>query len=383
MTNTIECHLCDFVGHTLLEHLPIVHNLSTRDYLLRFEGAATVSPEFQKKFQLLMNSAPERKPPEPLFRVGEVPFRINPEVPLEACLSLPEHYRFPQHGELATDLQHASASLSSGRSIYLSGISGSGKDAFIHALSYYTRRPAEVFQIQPGADISHWLYSRSFNNEGTYWEEGKLLKCLRDGYKTSSGKVVPYLVLISDLDRADASQIEILRLILDSIQKRVKGPGGVTHPVLPGTQIVATANTTGGGDNRGQYLSANPIDSSIISRFESGFEFHWMDWADEKLIVEKKFPHLFKKEPEALRVMGKVTKKLREAINQEDISCDFSHRDLCSWLQHAEDLLTTWLSPPKYLLKVSMRAWTDRLPDRETQLEAKRLIDAILDGGAL
>jgi len=379
----IKCNLCNYTGHSLLEHLPSIHNISTEDYLKQYVGAPTISRAFYDRLILLKKERPQIKQPKAIFQIGRIPFEVHTEVPPEVCLPLPEHYRFPQFGKLKKDIQHAAVSLSSGRSIYISGISGSGKDAFIHALSFYTRRPSIAFQIQPGADISHWLFARAFNNEGTYWEEGKLLQCLRDGYTTSSGKRVPYLVLISDLDRADKSQVESLRLILDSIQKRVKGPGGVTYPVLEGTQIVSTANTTGGGDNRGHYISANPLDSSIISRFEAGFEFHWLNWKDEEVIIKSKFPHLAEKKPECFSTMKTIVETLRTAIQKEELFCDFSHRDLCSWLQHAEDLLLKLPAVPKLLLKKSQRAWTDRLPDPETKLEALRIIDALIDGGSI
>lgn len=378
----IKCNLCGYEGHQLLEHVSVEHGIQADEYLQKYPGEPTVSQEFHKLLNNFLKNAPKPKKPEPKFRIGKIEFEVHTEVPFSKCLPLPEHYMFPKYGKLNGDIFHAALALARNRSIYISGISGSGKDAFIHALSFYTRRPTELFQIAPNTDISHWLFSRSFTTEGTGWEEGSLLTCLRDGFTTPSGKVIPYLILISDLDRADKSQVEILRLILDSIQGRVKGPKGITYPILPGTQIVATANTTGGGDNRGQYISANPLDSSILSRFHAGFEFHWMDWRDEEEIVRIKFPILTEKYPSIFSEIGQVVTRLREAIRREELFCDFSHRSLCSWLQHAEDYIVTMNTIPKTLLKITQRAWIDRLPDEETKLQAQRLIDPDMEGGA-
>jgi len=366
----------------LLDHLPLKHEISAEEYLVQFKGSPTISLEFSRKLEEFRKNSHKAERPRPKFHVGNIPFEIHLGVPEKDCLPLPEHYMFPTRGKLLKDITHASISLASGRSLYISGISGSGKDAFIHALSHYTRRPTELFQITPNSDISSWLYSRAFDEKGTRWEEGRLLTCVRDGYTNPMGQVIPYLILLSDLDRADKSQIEILRLILDSIQGRIKGPKGETYPILPGTQIVATANTTGGGDNRGQYISANPLDSSIISRFHAGFEFHWLDWEDEKLILEKKFPTLIEKVPHILEEMEVIVESLRAAIMEEELFCDFSHRDLCSWLQHAEDYLIH-KGLPKKLLRITQRAWIDRLPDQETKIKAKRIIDPKIKGGSV
>lgn len=233
-----------------------------------------------------------------------------------------------------------------------------------------TQTPTVIRQTKPGTDIESWFFSRGFNEAGTFWEEGTVLKALRDGYICEDGTVVPYLLLISDFDRADREQAEHLRLVTDSIQGRVDGPAGITYRVLPGTRIVATGNTAGAGDDRGRMISANPIDASLLDRFERKFQFHWMDWADEETIVKAKFPVLTQRCPEIFGKVGNITNVLRKAILDGELYAEFSHRGVCAILGHSQDILMSRAYSSrnmKNLLKLGVRAWIDGLPDQENR----------------
>jgi hypothetical protein len=209
-----------------------------------------------------------------------------------------------------------------------------------------------------------------------------MLKALRDGYTTTTGRKIPQLILITDFDRASKDQAESMRLVMDSISGRVKGPNGSMYPVLRGTQIVVTANTAGGGDSRGRMTSANVIDGSILDRFERAFEFHWMDWRDEGTIVREKYPLLLGKAPEVFDQVGRATEALRKAIHDESLYAEFSHRAVCAWLGHAEDIIAVEPVAPKNLLRRAFRVVADKMPDPETRTEAVRIIDPHLKGGA-
>jgi len=284
---------------------------------------------------------------------------------------------------LGDDIQHALTALKFHRSQYIWGMPGAGKDALFHAWSALTRTPAIFRQVKPGTDIEAWFFSRAFNEKGTYWEEGAVLKALRDGYKTLSGRVIPYLILITDFDRADREQGEHLRLITDSILGRVDGPAGSVYTVYPETYIVATANTAGSGDDRGRMISANPIDAALLDRFERKFQFHWMEWDDEEPIVKSKFPLLYERCPSSFSQVGKATASLRDAIHKEKLYAEFSHRAVCAWLGHMEDIVAMTGKVPKDLVKRGARAFLDGMPDEHTRLEAERLIDPHIKGGVV
>ena len=385
----LTCAIC---GHTELDwlgdHIFEVHGVTTEQYLSEHPGAPVTSTRLMERMAKEQANTKRRGPlaPETLsVSMANLDFRVHPNVPASACLPMPPSYTLPRHGELGKDVTNALVALHRRRSTYVWGLPGSGKDALYHAWSAMTRTPAIIRPVVPGTDIESWFFSRGFDENGTTWEEGEVLIALRDGYLTPNGERIPYLFLVSDLDRADQSQAEHMRLITDSIQGRINGARGVSFPVLPGTVIVATANTAGGGDIRGRMVSSKPLDASILDRFERKFQFHWMDWKDEEPIVRAKFPLLVEKTPWVFPPMGRVTSALRKAIEGDELHAEFSHRGLCSILGHAEDLLVCNgdKKVPKNLLQRAARAWLDGLPDPDTRLEAVKMMDPHLKGGMI
>jgi MoxR-like ATPase len=383
-TFDIPCRICgESVPDYLEAHVTSKHQITLTAYVARFPGAPTVSDRLLARFRTGTKDVHREHPSlnDLTLKIGSVNFPVNINVPLEACLPMPDHYRLPVYGDLSDDVQHALIALRFGRSTYIHGMPGSGKDGLFHAVSVMTRMPALIEQVAPGTDIESWFFSRSFNEKGTFWEEGAVLKALRDGYECPNGDRVPYMLLVTDFDRADREQGEHLRLILDSIQGRVKGPAGRIYKVFPGTRIVVTANTAGGGDERGRMTSANPIDASLLDRFEVKIIFHMMDWRDEGEICKKKFPHLHEKHSQAWPKMASVTKAIREAIKNDDLHGEFSHRGVCAILRHAEDILKAngnRVDPRlmNQLMARASRVWVDGLPDESTREEAWKLLDA-------
>lgn len=346
------------------------------------------------------DSGDVREPPPPpqnlTVNFAGIEHPVNPNVPANVCLSEPWHYRIPKFGPLAEDIYLASLALQKRRSVYIYGSQGTGKDGFVHAWSARTRTPSpEPFQMIPNVDLQPWLWTRSMSKEGTYWEEGLLLKYARDGYPTIQGPV-PALILLTDFDRATKSQAEFMRMLLDTIEGRIPRPDGGAWPVFPGTVFAATANTAGMGDETGRYTSTSIIDATILSRFQRKVKFHLMDWRDEEPILRVKFP-LFAQKMDAelkgsrdsqgawVRGLGAATQVLREKIEAGDIFADFSHRELCNWVGAAADLLSLHprRNPRKGLMKMAGRMVFDGFPDEQTRLKALRLLNPLIKDGML
>lgn len=382
------CAICGHRSHWLKPHLEKAHGLTVEQYLKKHPGAPTASEEVFEQLQNKARGIRRREPPSEFdlkidFLGFEVP--VNPDVPKEACLPLPDHYRFAEHGLLRADMVDAAVSILRGRTGLIFGPPGTGKDAFVHAISSLARRPALMKQIQPAADINSWFYSRSFDQEGTDWEYGTLFKAITEGYLVTegprAGQRIPYLILLTDLDRATKAQMEAFRLIFDSIDGRVEGPGGQVFEVLPGTQFLATANTSGGGDPRGRMVSANVIDGSMMDRFDFAVEFHLMDWQDEEPICKQKFPLLAKHADDMFPIVGRATSKLRNAVDQGSLYAEFSHRAVCRWFRKAEDIVALTGKVPVDLVVRSMSSWMGLLPDDESRHYAMSLIENDIKGG--
>jgi len=218
----------------------------------------------------------------------------------------------------------------------------------------------------------------------------------RDGYLTKTGRRIPGIIHITDFDRATRSQAEFLRLLLDTIEGRIPRPDGGTWPVFPGTVFVVTGNTVGQGDETGRYVSANIIDSSIISRFNVKLNLAPLDWQDEEPVIAAKFPLFAEKMKSVLfgtkdlqgrlkTGLGIATATLREKINANELDAEFSHRELCNWVEAAEILLRAYprRKDIKDVMRRAGRVVFDGFPDTTTKLKARRLIHAHIEGGML
>lgn len=383
----VKCTMCEHWSFNLDEHLLSTHSMSVESYQQSYPGAPVVSSLLWDHYKSGLSKRKRVAAPalEDLsVKLGPLGFKVNAKVPEDVCLPLPDHYRTPRIGQLSRDISHAAVALRKARSMYVWGLPGTGKDAFFHAFSAMTRTPGLMFQVNPSANIESWFFTQNFKQDGgIFWEEGRLLKALRDGYQCADGTVVPYIILITDFDRANRAQAEHLRLVLDSIQGRIMGPTGDTHKVLPGTRIVATANTAGAGDTRGRMVSANPLDASLMDRWNVKIEFHSMDWEDEEVIFKAKFPFLVKNCPAVFQQVGAATKALRQDIEAENLHWEFSHRAVQNWLQHSEDLLEARGKMDKNILKTAARVILDGAPDPETREAAQKLMDPYIPGGLL
>lgn len=387
----IKCRVCghetrDYLGDHLLEK----HGVTVDAYLADHPGVATMSQRLLELHKA-RHPAPRRAhPPKPndlKVTWAGVEFGVNSSVPPEACFKRPKEYRVPSHGALGTDIQHFTISLRDPDCppMYIHGPAGCGKDAAFQAWSADTLTPKIFRSIIPGADIESWFFTREFDANGTRWEEGPVLKGLRDGYTCPDGTVVPYLFLITDFDRADRSQAEYLRLITDTVEGRVAGPKGRVFPILEGTRVAATGNSCGSGDPRGRYISSQPLDASILDRFEVAVKFHQLDWNDEGPVVRAKFPFLVERCPGIFPVMGRLTEALRIAISNDELYAEFSHRALCAILKHSQRLLHLCGEgqTPENFISKSLRVWLDKLPDKDTRQTAVNTLDPHVDGGLL
>jgi hypothetical protein len=388
----VKCEIDGAEVHYLPSYLAEKHNMTVEDYLAKYPNASlessTVADRYDASIKNIKRSAPPA-PTELTVDICGLKFPVNPDVPETACLPLPDHYALPQHGDLADDVQRSARYWLAGRSQWVHGPTGTGKDAFPSALCAWTRSPSEIFNVNPDTNIMAWFFEKSFEKGETQWVFGRLFKALVEGYVSPlSGRRIPMTIVLSDFDRAGRAQAEAIRLVADTIQGRVKGPRGETYPVLPGTRIWITANTMGGGDASGKMVSANVLDTSIINRIERKVRYRLMDWNDEEPVVRAKFPLFAERYGHALKAVGKCTAALRKAVEEETLYGEFSHRDLCTWIGDCEDYIVQsekfgWGPLPRDLLSKCFASYSDGLPDYENKTLAESLVDPHLKGGAL
>ena len=378
----VKCNICGHSAHYLVPHLLEQHGVAEGEY----DGEVT-SPALDAAHDAHVKGK-RRAAFDPgngvTARFAGIHMPVNLDVQAEACLPLPAAYAVPQYGKLADAVKRVAARVAAGNAkpIWCWGPPGTGKDAVFAAISARTRRPAMVFNVTPDTDVSGWLATRALGPQGTYWEEGPLLRALRDGYRTADGKVVPYMVVLSDIDRATRAQQEPLRAILDSLGGRVPAANGM-HKVLPGTLVVATANTSGGGDTSGRY-TATPTDTSVLDRFTFKVVFSNMDVRDEEPILRAKYPALAARFPELVPTVMRATTAIRDAVEKEEVFMDFGHRTVSNWMDSiaVESAFYTGKDAAR-VIRAGLQDILAGAPNEDTREALKRLVDPHLKGGAV
>jgi hypothetical protein len=177
--------------------------------------------------------------------------------------------------------------------------------------------------------------------------------------------------------------MEPLRAILDSLGGRIQAADGM-HRVLPGTLVVATANTSGGGDTSGRY-TATPVDTSVLDRFTFKVQFHNMDQRDEEPILRGKYTALCARFPELLGVVMRATTAIRDAVSKEEVFLDFGHRSVCNWMDaaNAEAVCDPRAKEYSKILRAGLQDILAGCPNDDTRETVKKLVDPFLKGGAV
>lgn len=271
------------------------------------------------------------------YMVMGIPFTANEGVPETACLKAPKAYRWPTRGKLAQAMKEIALLLKGDSNIWVWGPPGSGKDAFFQAFSQFTNTPALSIQVNQDTNLQSWFYQRGFNSSGeTVYNEGMILRACRDGYTTEKGEVIPYMIVLSDFDRADPRKMENFRSLLESNCRRVPGPQGKFFDVLPGTKFCFTANSSGGGDEHGRCVTSNVVDSSLLDRL-AVVRTSPMDWEDEKAILEERCPEFFEwaksQTSDPLDFVKSKVKAIRDLIMGEEVNIEFTTRTVISWVE--------------------------------------------------
>ena len=396
--NLPVCAICGHSSHSLVNHIQEAHNMSLEAYAEAHPNSPIVSQEAMDKINARRKRRAAPVAPSLLRAMfHDFDMGINLDVEVGVCGAngvRPSHYQLPSYGAAKQIIFDICLDIESGATQLIYGAAGTGKDAFWLNYSWVTRTPCMSIQINPDVDISKVLFSHEIDaNEGTYYKMGALAKALTEGYVSpKTGRRVPYLIVLTDIDRCDPAQGEHLRLMLDSVSKRIQHPEGHTLPVLDGTRIVATANSIGNGSAR--YSSAQVMDASILSRFDSKWEFTTLDWRDESNIVKAKFPLLarlcggmkYDGGKDFFSNIGDVVGAIRKAIKDGSIEMEFGHRELCGWMKHMQSRVMFYHSRkrkvPTTLVKDSFRQVRNAV-DVGMHAQLDMLVDTFIKGGVI
>lgn len=139
--------------------------------------------------------------------------------------------------------------------VYIAGESGNGKTVMVSEVCAETSRKLIRIQISPDTDEEDLIGHYTLKNGETVFEKGPVVKAMEEGA----------IILIDELDRG-TNKCMCLQGVCEGKPIYLKKTGEMVYPA-PGFNVIATANTKGGGDINGKYSAASIIDSAFLERF--------------------------------------------------------------------------------------------------------------------
>ncbi len=230
--------------------------------------------------------------------------------------------------------------LKSKRHIYIQGEASAGKDSLVQQIAAEFRIPFKVFSFKDGASPNHWINRVELkeNQKGEIEStliEGELSKAVK-GFRSKNGKIYPYLVLLSDIDRAKPADLDILKhaLQIGNSAFLINPVDGKAIPILKGTIFVATGNS-GVDSVANDHMIYHRLDASMMNRFLK-IKAYSPSTAFEQAMIKKEFPFL--QDDDVLLVVNCMN-SIKKAIREFKYPLEFGLRDASNWTRFAIDLL--------------------------------------------
>lgn len=296
----------------------------------------------------------------------------------------PKGYRYPTKGKAGKAAERVARAFKYGRSIYLYGPAGTGKSDMFRALCHDLNIEFSLYPMREDLDTALYMgqmqvvIDPATGNNKTEYIPGRLLQDIQ-GRVGQDGKRRPVCIAFDDIDRGAAECHELLRHILDGAQEVFIPELGESIPVFPGTMIVATANSRGGGDDFGTYASVQTMDSSILDRFGRFIEYDYLDVDEEMEILREKYPYLQSNCQRSFESMAKVTETIRRMISSKELYIGFSHRLLTEWCESLTEIVqenTNHYSPS--LLGEAAEDWLERFDEDVRKTLIERTLNAYI-----
>jgi energy-coupling factor transporter ATP-binding protein EcfA2 len=210
--------------------------------------------------------------------------------------------------------------LQENKRILLSGHTGCGKTSMFQQIA---ARINQSFlrvnmngQTTIGDLVGMWTARASEKGSETVWVDGVLPHAMKQGW----------WLVIDEIDCADPAILAVLNSVLEkdgTLTLKEKG-----HEIVVAHKdfrIVATGNTVGCmANNRSMYQGTNIMNEAFLDRFRV-YHVGYLPAKEETALLMKKVPGISKKDAD---VMITVANGVREAFNQEQLSCTFSFRRL-------------------------------------------------------
>lgn len=202
----------------------------------------------------------------------------------------------------------------------ISGPKGCGKTEMIHHIHAKHGLPMIRVNITIESDEDSLMGGLRLLNGNTVFDKGPVLRAMEAGIT----------LLLDEVDLGHPTKLMCLQSVLEHKGYHIKKTGEMVH-AKPGFKIISTANTKGRGDETGQYIGTQILNSAMLDRISLFFDWNYPEEATEKKILNKKAERIQLTLPEAINKSLVIWANGIRAGNVEDVDTDetISTRKLC------------------------------------------------------
>lgn len=292
----IKCLECNKEFFQLSVHLGSLHKMSVAEYNAKYPGAPVVSAMTAAKMAASQRTTP---PPLPaatsgapaMSSVTALPLRTGgrfvkeplvigyAEVPVLGGLSENDQAQVPEHDpHFSVDekvLGNIAIGIETYENVLIIGPTGVGKTSGVQALATIMNWPVTRINLTGDTRVADIIgdikvdIDRETGQAFTRWEDGPLVTAMKLGH----------LTIIDEMDSANPAVLFVLQRVTErhfdpatAVKEgrphaRLLLPDGSMVGAHPHFRLVATANTTGGGDLTGDYAATNVLNQAFLDRW--------------------------------------------------------------------------------------------------------------------
>lgn len=224
--------------------------------------------------------------------------------------------------------------------LWLSGPTGCGKTAMIRWLASTVK--ASLYEVTGSARlefpdlVGQWVMS---GPDGMTWSDGPLTRAMREGA----------WLLINEADICEPGMLAGLNTVLDGGALTIPEHGSEVVRPADGFLVIVTANTNGGGDDTGLYMSTVRQNLALMDRF-TVINADYLAPEVEDLILSTRVPGL----PESLRsIIIRVANDVRSLFKGDVVEgasgaldVTMSTRTLIRWARGTLSYAKSKRTPP-------------------------------------
>jgi cobaltochelatase CobS len=219
-------------------------------------------------------------------------------------------YKFPKV------TKNVSTDITENKKVLLIGHTGCGKTSLFEQLAAQEKNPVIRTNMNGQSTVGDFVGLWTVKNGETIWVDGVLPFAMRYGF----------WLIIDELDFAEASILSVLNAVLEPNGKLMLKEKG-HEVVIPheNFRMLATANAIGANsDFRSLYQGTNIMNEAFLDRWRC-YQMSYLDPKDEAEVLVNTIKDLTE---EAAEELVTLAGEIRQAFNNDEITCTFSLRRL-------------------------------------------------------